>query len=96
MGQNITGGSKAIQGISGMKASKKFGDIFDRAQVRDTKWMAEKGDVFYNLTAAQKEKWSALIIPIRNEWVKDAKSKGYANPEKILDTALRLMKEKSK
>jgi TRAP-type C4-dicarboxylate transport system substrate-binding protein len=87
---------KAIQAISGLKASKKFGEIFDRAQVRDVKWMKKKGDTFYRLTPEQQEKWSALISPIRDEWVKDAKAKGHQNPEKILEKALQLMKEKSK
>ncbi len=87
---------KAIERISGMAASRKMGEIFDRGQARDTKWMAKKGDTFYKLTSSQKAEWAEMIKPIRYEWINDAKNKGYSNPEALLTRALKLMEEKSK
>ena len=86
---------KAIEKISGMAASRSFGAVFDKYQVKDTKWMAGKGDKFFTLAPSEREKWAERIIPIRNEWIKDAEAKG-APAKKILDTALKLMAEKTK
>ncbi len=86
---------KAIEKISGLEGAKLVGSIFDKYQVRDTKWMAQKGDKFYTLEPAEREKWAKRILPIRNEWIQDVKRKG-VNGERLLETGLRLMSEKSK
>ena len=86
---------KAIAGISGLAGAQLVGSVFDKYQGKDTAWMAKKGDKFYTLDPAEREKWAKRIIPIRNGWIKDAKAKG-APAQKILDTALKLMAEKTK
>ena len=86
---------KAIEKISGMEGARLVGSVFDRYQVRDTEWMAKKGDKFYTLDPAQRQRWANKIMPIRDEWVRDAKAKG-VNGEPILKRALELMSEKSK
>ncbi len=86
---------KAIAGISGLAGAQLVGSVFDKYQGKDTAWMAKKGDKFYTLDPAERERWAKRIIPIRNGWIKDAKAKG-APAEKILDTALKLMAEKTK
>lgn len=87
---------KAIDALSGMTAATQTGSIFDKYQEKDIAWMTEKGDEFVNLSPEQQEKWAEKIMPIRQEWVNDAKSKGYENAETILNTALHLMAEKTK
>ncbi len=86
---------KAIGKISGIEGARLVGSVFDRYQVRDMEWMAKKGDKFYTLDPAQRQGWANKIIPIRDEWVRDAKAKG-VNGEPILKRALELMSEKSK
>ena len=86
---------KAIEAISGMQGARRVGSVFDKYQVRDTKWMAKKGDKFYTLDPAERDKWAKRILPIRNEWIQDVKGKG-VNGEHLLETGLRLMSEKSK
>ena len=86
---------KAIEKISGLVTARHFGSVFDKYQVKDTKWMAGKGDKFFTLDPAERNKWAERIIPIREDWVKDAKDRG-ATARKILDTALKLMAEKTK
>jgi TRAP-type C4-dicarboxylate transport system substrate-binding protein len=85
---------KAIEKISGLEGARRVGTIFDKYQVRDTKWMAEKGDKFFTLDPAEREKWAKRILPIRNEWIQDVKVKG-VNGERLLETGLKLMSEKS-
>lgn len=87
---------KAIEAISGLTVAQKCGRVFDKAQERDTAWMAEKGDNFYALSAEQQKLWAEKVNPVREAWIQDAKAKGYANPEKVLEKALQLMAEKSK
>jgi TRAP-type transport system periplasmic protein len=87
---------KAIDGISGLNAARKCGQVFDNAQKRDTAWMAEKGDKFYSLTAEQKKSWADKIKPVRNKWVQDAKAKGYKNPDKLLEKAILMIEKKAK
>lgn len=79
---------KAIESISGLTAARKCGQVFDNAQQRDTKWMLEKGDQFYSLTPDQKQSWAVKIKPVRDKWIQDAKAKGYANPEKLMEKAI--------
>ena len=86
---------KAMEKISGLEGARLVGSVFDKYQVRDTKWMAKKGDKFYTLEPAEREKWAKRILPIRNEWIQDVKGKG-VNGERLLETGLRLMSEKSK
>ncbi len=86
---------KAIEKISGIQGARLVGAVFDKYQVRDTKWMAKKGDKFYTLDPAQREKWAKRILPIRNDWIQDVKGKG-VNGERLLETGLKLMSEKSK
>ncbi|UCB49485.1 MAG: TRAP transporter substrate-binding protein [Deltaproteobacteria bacterium] len=86
---------KAIEKISGLEGARRVGTIFDKYQVKDTKWMAEKGDKFFPLDPAEREKWAKRILPIRNEWIQDVKVKG-VNGERLLATGLKLMSEKSK
>lgn len=86
---------KAIAGISGLAGAQLVGSVFDKYQGKDTAWMAKKGDKFFTLEPAEREKWAKRILPIRNDWIKDARAKG-APAEKILDTALKLMAEKTK
>lgn len=86
---------KAIEAISGIEGARKVGAVFDRYQVRDTEWMAKKGDKFYTLDPAQRQRWANKIMPIRDEWIRDAKAKG-VNGEPILKKALELMSEKTK
>ena len=86
---------KTIEKISGLEGARLVGSVFDKYQVRDTKWMAEKGDKFYTLDPAERDKWAKKILPIRNEWIQDVKGKG-VNGERLLETGLRLMSEKSK
>lgn len=85
---------KAIEKISGIEGARLVGSIFDNGQVKDTEWMAQKGDKFFTLDPAEKEEWAKRILPIRNEWIKDVKAKG-VNGEPILEKALKLMSEKS-
>ena len=90
-------GETSLEGlISGIEAARKCGTVFDKAQQRDTAWMTEKGHEFYSLSPDQQKQWAAKINPIRDQWIKDAKAKGYANPEQVLQKALALMAEKSK
>jgi TRAP-type C4-dicarboxylate transport system substrate-binding protein len=86
---------KAIEGISGMKAAALVGSVFDKSQSKDIEWMTKKGDEFFTLNPAEREKWAKRIMPIRDEWVKDVKAKGI-NGERILDAALKRMAEKSR
>jgi TRAP-type C4-dicarboxylate transport system substrate-binding protein len=86
---------KAMEKISGLEGARLVGSVFDKYQVRDTKWMANKGDKFYTLDPAEREKWAKRILPIRNEWIQDVKGKG-VNGERLLETGLKLMAEKSK
>jgi TRAP-type C4-dicarboxylate transport system substrate-binding protein len=86
---------KAIEAISGLTAAQKCGQVFDKAQQRDTAWMQEKGHTFVALSAEQQQMWATKVNPIRQTWIKDAKAKGYAAPEKVLERALQLMSEKS-
>jgi len=86
---------KAIEAISGLAAAKKSGEVFDAAQTKDVVWMAKKGDKFYNLSADQKKLWAEKVAPVRLKWIADAKAKGYADPQKVLDKALAVMAEKS-
>lgn len=86
---------RAIEKISGIEAARLVGSVFDKYQVKDTKWMAEKGDEFFTLTPAERQRWAKRILPIRNEWIRDAKARG-VDAESILERALRLMEEKSK
>lgn len=85
---------KAIEAISGLNAARKCGQVFDAAQKRDTAWMAEKGDKFYSLTPAQKKTWSDKIKPVRQKWIDNAKAKGFSEPDKLLQKAIRLMEAK--
>ena len=85
---------KAIEKISGIEAARLVGSVFDKGQIRDTEWMAKKGDKFFTLDPAEKEKWANRILPIRDEWVKDVKAKG-VNGKPILEKALKFMSEKS-
>ena len=78
-----------------MQGARHVGSVFDKYQVRDTQWMAKKGDKFYTLDPAERDKWAKRILPIRNEWIQDVKGKGI-NGERLLETGLRLMSEKSK
>ncbi|MEJ2586545.1 MAG: TRAP transporter substrate-binding protein DctP [Deltaproteobacteria bacterium] len=87
---------KAIEAISGLAAAKKSGQVFDAAQKRDVAWMAKKGDKFFTLSPDQKKLWAEKIGPVRNKWIEEAKAKGYANPQKLLDKALAVMAEKSR
>jgi TRAP-type C4-dicarboxylate transport system substrate-binding protein len=86
---------KAIEAISGLVAAKKSGEVFDAAQTKDVAWMAKKGDKFFNLSADQKKLWAEKVAPVREKWIQDAKAKGYADPQKVLDKALAVMAEKS-
>lgn len=79
---------KAIENISGLNAARTCGQVFDKAQQKDTQWMLEKGDQFYSLTPDQKQSWAAKIKPVRDKWIQDAKAKGYTNPEKLMEKAI--------
>lgn len=79
---------KAIDNISGLNAAKTCGQVFDNAQEKDTKWMLEKGDQFYSLTPDQKQSWAVKIKPVRDKWIQDSKTKGYTNPEKLMEKAI--------
>ena len=87
---------KAIEAISGLVAAKKSGQVFDAAQERDVAWMAKKGDKFFYLSPDQKKLWAEKIAPVRDKWIEEAKAKGYADPQKLLDKALAVMAEKSR
>ncbi len=87
---------KAIEAISGLAAAKKTGEAFDAAQTKDVAWMTKKGDKFFTLSAEQKKLWAEKIAPVREKWIADAKAKGYADPEKVLEKALSVMAEKGK
>lgn len=84
----------AIEKISGITAARDSGLTFDRAQVRDTDWMAEKGDEFYTLSPEEREAWAEQIVPIRETWIEDAENKGYDNAREVLQKALELIEEK--
>ncbi len=86
---------KAIEAISGLKAARECGRVFDAAQEKDVAWMAKKGDKFYTLSAEQQKLWADKIAPVRDRWIQDAKAKGYADPATLLEKALRLMNEKN-
>ena len=85
---------KAIEAISGLKAARECGRVFDAAQEKDVAWMAKKGDKFYDLSAEQQKLWADKIAPVREQWIQDAKAKGCADPAKLLEKALQLMSEK--
>jgi TRAP-type C4-dicarboxylate transport system substrate-binding protein len=85
---------KAIEAISGLVAAKKCGQVFDKAQERDTAWMTQKGHQFVTLSAEQQKLWAERVQPVRDTWIKDAKAKGYADPSKVLEKALKLMAER--
>jgi len=87
---------KAIEAISGLAAAKKSGQVFDAAQKRDVAWMAKKGDKFFTLSPDQKKLWAEKIAPVREKWIEEAKAKGYADPQKLLDKALAVMAEKNR
>jgi TRAP-type C4-dicarboxylate transport system substrate-binding protein len=86
---------KAIEKISGLEAARLVGSVFDKYQIRDTKWMAKKGDKFFTLEPAERERWAKRILPIRDEWIQDVKGKG-VNGQRLLETGLRLMSEKNR
>ena len=86
---------KAIEKISGMEAARLCGSVFDKYQEIDRAWMAKKGDQFIKLEPAERERWTKRILPIRNGWLKDAEAKGLPG-KRFLETALKLMSEKSK
>jgi TRAP-type C4-dicarboxylate transport system substrate-binding protein len=86
---------KAIEKISGIEGARLVGSVFDKYQIRDTGWMAKKGDKFFTLDPAERETWAKKIMPIRDEWIRDVKAKGI-DGKPILEKALKLMTEKSK
>jgi len=86
---------KAIERISGLEAAGVCGSVFDKYQGIDRSWMAKKGDRFISLEPAERERWTKRIMPIRDQWLKDARAKGLPGG-KLLETALKLMSEKSR
>ena len=86
---------KAIEGISGLSAARKCGEVFDAAQQKDTMWMLQKGDHFYSLTPEQQQAWATRIKPVRDKWIRDSKAKGYAAPEKVMEKAISLFLNKN-
>lgn len=85
---------KAIDSISGMVAARESGVSFDRGQKIDVEWMGENGSTFHTLTDDQRKIWAEKIMPIHQQWIDDAKAKGYTHPEAVLETALSIMKQK--
>jgi len=78
--QNI---QKAIEEVSGAKASKLFGNVFDKITGPDIKYMKKKGDTFTTISPEEKKRWTAAIKGIRDKWVKDMTAKGMP-AEKII------------
>ena len=85
---------KAIDALSGMAASRDSGLSFDRAQAVDVEWMGQNGSQFYTLTEEQRKAWAEKIMPIRQQWIDDARAKGYKDPEAVLKKAVDLVEQK--
>jgi len=86
---------EAIDEVSGAKASRLFGTVFDSMKEPDIKYMKKKGDVFVKIPAEEKAKWIAAIKPIREKWVRKTSAKGLPAKE-ILSEMIRLSKEYSR
>jgi len=64
------GDQKAISEVVGRYGAQLCGSVFDKYQVRDVKWMADKGDKFYTLPSAERARWIKRVMPLHDEWVK--------------------------
>ena len=82
----------AIEGVSGSKAAVLFGRVFDRTDNETIRFMKDKGDTFYRLSAEEKVEWRKVLDVIVEDWVEEQEAKGLPG-RKILEATLRL-KEK--
>ncbi|MDD5206275.1 MAG: hypothetical protein PHS17_12680 [Desulfobacterales bacterium] len=57
--------------------------------------MKENNHTFYVLSPAEKEKWSAKLKPITEEWLKKMEQKGYKNVREIHKVTVDLGKQYS-
>jgi len=87
----------AIMSVSGLEGSKFWGhNFFDTARdgVMAKIKSAGKSIDLYSLTDDERQRWlDKAGKPIWDQWVKKMVSKGHANAQEILDTAVSLSKE---
>jgi len=79
---------KLINDESGAKISEACGKALDEGSLEDCQWMIENGATFYELPPEEMDKFVQAIMPLRQQWVAEMKSKGLPGQE-VLDEALR-------
>ena len=86
---------KIIADSTGGKMAQWAGKTLDEGAINDSKWMKENKHTFYVLSPAEKEKWSAKLKPITEEWLKKMEQKGYKNVREIHKVTVDLGKQYS-
>lgn len=81
---------KILLDTTGTKLSRACGKSLDVGDIRDAKWMRERGDKFYVLPPAEKKRWVKRIKPLTDKWLKKMKEKGYTRAPQILEDTLKL------
>jgi TRAP-type transport system periplasmic protein len=84
---------KLISESTGEKMAQLAGKTLDEGAIQDSKWMKENKHNFYVLSPAEKEKWSAKLQPVTEEWFKKMEQKGYKNVREIHKATVSLGKE---
>ena len=85
---------KAVQDVSGAKAAKLFGGLFDKITGPDKKYMKDKGDTFTTISPEEKKRWTDAVKGIRDKWVKDMAAKGMPS-KKIMNEMIKLSEKYS-
>ena len=86
---------KLISESTGEKMAQLAGKTLDEGAIQDSKWMKENKHSFYVLSPAEKEKWSAKLQPVTEEWFKKMEEKGYKNVREIHKATVSLGKQYS-
>lgn len=68
----------------GIKFALKAGQSLEDGALEDTKWMKDLGHEFYSLSDAERVTMLDALSGFKDEWLANAKSKGYENAEEIL------------
>ena len=84
---------KLISESTGEKMAQLAGKTLDEGAIQDSKWMKENKHSFYVLSPAEKEKWSAKLQPVTEEWFKKMEQKGYKNVREIHKATVSLGKQ---
>ena len=87
---------KILEDTTGTKMARACGKALDVGDVRDAKWMKGKGDEFYVLPPAEKERWFDRIKDISNTWMTQMEEKGYDSAPQIFEDTLMLAEKYAK